>query len=49
MKFAEYKKLDLPKIAEEILKFWKKEDIFEKSVGSREGKENYVFYEGGPS
>ena len=49
MKFAEYKKLDLPEIAEEILKFWKEADIFEKSVRSREGREQYVFYEGPPS
>ena len=49
MKFAEYKNLDLPKIAEDILEFWKKEGIFEKSVSTREGKESYVFYEGPPS
>lgn len=49
MKFAEYKGLDLPKVAEEILHYWKEEQIFEKSVTSREGKDNYVFYEGPPS
>lgn len=49
MKFAEYKGLNLPKIAEGVLDFWKRENIFEKSVSTREGKENYVFYEGPPS
>ncbi|MBM1104911.1 isoleucine--tRNA ligase [Aurantibacter crassamenti] len=49
MKFAEYNGLDLPKIAEEILGYWKANDIFEKSVSTREGKESYVFYEGPPS
>ncbi len=49
MKFVEYKGLNLPKIAEDVLKFWKKENIFEKSVSTREGKEGYVFYEGPPS
>lgn len=49
MKFAEHKGLDLPKVAKDILSFWKKEHIFEKSVSSREGKESYVFYEGPPS
>ncbi len=49
MKFAEYDQLDLPKIASEILAYWKEHAIFEKSVSSREGKESYVFYEGPPS
>jgi isoleucyl-tRNA synthetase len=49
MKFAEYKGLDLPKVSEEILDFWKEKQIFEKSVSTREGKESYVFYEGPPS
>ena len=49
MKFAEYKGLDLPVVAEEILKYWKENNIFEKSIATREGKENYVFFEGPPS
>ncbi|WP_396591373.1 isoleucine--tRNA ligase [Allomuricauda sp. R78024] len=49
MKFAEYKGLDLPKVSEELLDFWKDNQIFEKSVSTREGKESYVFYEGPPS
>ncbi len=49
MKFKEYKKLDLPKVAENILKFWKSEAIFEKSIRTREGGRPFVFYEGPPS
>lgn len=49
MKFAEYTTLDLPKVADKILSFWKEHRIFEKSVKNREGKENFVFYEGPPS
>ncbi|QLE01359.1 isoleucine--tRNA ligase [Galbibacter sp. BG1] len=49
MKFTEYKGLDLPKTAEEVLKFWEEQDIFEKSITTREGKEPFVFFEGPPS
>jgi isoleucyl-tRNA synthetase len=48
-KFTEYKGLDLPTIASEVLDFWKKENIFEQSVTSREGKTPFVFFEGPPS
>lgn len=48
-KFTEYKGLDLPNVAGEVLEFWKKENVFEKSVNTREGKPQYVFYEGPPS
>ena len=48
-KFPEYKGLDLPKVAEEILNYWQEHNIFEKSVSTREGNEPYVFYEGPPS
>ena len=47
--FTVYKGLDLPTVASEVLDFWKKENIFEKSVTTREGKPQYVFYEGPPS
>jgi len=49
MKFAEYKGLDLPKVAAEILAYWKENQIFEKSISTREAKPSYVFYEGPPS
>ncbi|MCP2028113.1 isoleucyl-tRNA synthetase [Flavobacterium sp. HSC-32F16] len=48
-KFTEYKGLDLPTVAAEVLDFWKKENIFEKSVTTREGAEPFVFFEGPPS
>ena len=49
MAFKEYKNLDYAVLAEEILSFWKNNDIFEKSISSREGKPSYTFYEGPPS
>ncbi|MEZ7494747.1 isoleucine--tRNA ligase [Leeuwenhoekiella aequorea] len=48
-KFPEYKGLDLPKVAEEILAYWKENDIFEKSISTREGNDPYIFFEGPPS
>ncbi len=48
-KFPEYKGLDLPNVAEEMLSYWEENNIFEKSVTTREGKEPYVFFEGPPS
>lgn len=41
-------KADFPKQEEEILKFWKEDDTFKKSVDQREGSEEYVFYDGPP-
>lgn len=49
IKFTEYKGLDLPKVASEVLDFWKEENIFEKSVTTREGNQPFVFFEGPPS
>lgn len=48
-KYNEYKQLDLPALADEVLEFWEKNDIFQKSIDSREGNEPFVFYEGPPS
>ncbi|POY39759.1 isoleucine--tRNA ligase [Flavobacterium alvei] len=48
-KFTEYKGLNLPTAASEVLDFWKKENIFEKSVTTREGNTPFVFFEGPPS
>ena len=48
-KFPEYKGLDLPKVAEDILSYWEENNIFEKSVSTREGNEPFVFFEGPPS
>ncbi|HLU80611.1 MAG TPA: class I tRNA ligase family protein, partial [Flavobacteriaceae bacterium] len=47
--FREYKQLELPKIAEEVRLFWKENDIFKKSITTREGEKPFVFFEGPPS
>ena len=49
MVFKEYKGLDLPAISSEILNFWEKNRIFEKSTSERENHPPYIFYEGPPS
>lgn len=49
MNYKEYKELNFAGIAAEILEFWNKEKIFEKSITNREGAESYTFYEGPPS
>lgn len=48
-KFTEYKGLDLPGVASEILDFWEQQSIFDKSISTREGNTPYVFFEGPPS
>ncbi|MGJ8660609.1 MAG: isoleucine--tRNA ligase [Bacteroidota bacterium] len=48
-KYPEYKGLDLPNVAQTVLEKWKANSIFEESIAIREGKENFVFYEGPPS
>ncbi|MBR07809.1 MAG: isoleucine--tRNA ligase, partial [Rickettsiales bacterium] len=48
-KYPEYKQVSYPQIAEEVLKFWADQQIFEKSVTEREGAETFTFYEGPPS
>lgn len=48
-KFREYKGLDLTKVAGETLSFWEENNIFQKSITSREGKDPFVFFEGPPS
>ncbi len=49
VKFPEYKGLDLPNVANEILQYWKENNIFDKSITSKEGKDTFVFFEGPPS
>lgn len=48
-KFKEYKGLDLPKLGEDVLDFWKQENIFEESIAIRKDAEPFVFFEGPPS
>ncbi|MBL0742236.1 isoleucine--tRNA ligase [Chryseolinea lacunae] len=47
--YQEYKALNFAQVAAEVLDFWKKEKIFEKSVSNREGAPSFTFYEGPPS
>ena len=49
MKFQEYKNLDLPQTAEDVLHLWDAEDTFRQSISTREGHPAFVFYEGPPS
>jgi len=41
--------INFPKLEEKILRFWKKNEIFEKSIRKRAGARNFVFYEGPPT
>ncbi len=48
--FKEYKgKFSYPEIEKEILKFWKENKIFEKSVETRDENKTFTFYEGPPT
>lgn len=48
-KFKEYKGLNLPQVGQEVLKQWDENHTFEKSMTTREGCPDYIFYEGPPS
>jgi len=48
-KYNEYKNANLAQTGKDILSFWKENQIFEKSVESREGYPSFTFYEGPPS
>ena len=48
-KFTEYKGLNLPNVADEILKFWEENNIFDKSITTRDDNKPFVFFEGPPS
>ncbi|HNY17764.1 MAG TPA: class I tRNA ligase family protein, partial [Treponemataceae bacterium] len=41
-------KVSFPEQEEKVLAFWKKNDIFKKSITNREGAPDYVFYDGPP-
>lgn len=48
-RFPQYDELDLPKVAEEVLKQWEAEDTFGRSLALRKDAPPFVFYEGPPS
>lgn len=47
--FKIYKELNFEKIINNIIDFWIKKNIFEKSISSRKSSSAYIFYEGPPS
>lgn len=47
--YKEYKQLNLSETGKDVLEFWKKHNIFEKSISSRPANNPYTFYEGPPS
>ncbi len=49
MKYKEYKQINYAELAADVLKFWEENEIFEKSVETREGRPTFTFYEGPPS
>lgn len=49
MSFKEYKNLDYAQVADEVLSFWKANQIFEKSISFRNGHPTFTFFEGPPS
>lgn len=48
-KYTEYKGLNLPNIADEVLTYWKEKNIFQKSIETRDANKTFVFTEGPPS
>ena len=47
--FKEYKQLNLPELSREVLAQWESEDLFGKSISTREGHPQFLFFEGPPS
>ena len=47
--FNEYKQLNLAEVSKEILQQWEQEDLFHKSIETREGNPSFLFFEGPPS
>ena len=48
-KYPEYKQLNLSQIGKDVLKYWKDEQVFSKSISTRPDTKPYTFYEGPPS
>ena len=47
--YKEYKQLNLSQAGKDVLEFWRKHNIFEKSISARPANNPYTFYEGPPS
>ena len=48
-KYQDYKGLNLPNLAEDMLTYWDDKDIFKRSVSERDAEKSFVFFEGPPS
>jgi len=48
-KYKEYKQPEFAKVGEDILQYWRENNIFEKSISTREGHPSFTFFEGPPS
>jgi isoleucyl-tRNA synthetase len=48
-KYTEYKGLNLPELANQLLEEWDSAHLFEQSIQQREGKTPFIFFEGPPS
>lgn len=48
-KYKEYKNINYAQVADDVLKWWKENDVFKKSISTREGNPTFTFYEGPPS
>jgi len=49
MKYKDYKSLNLPETAKEVLAYWDENDVFGQSINTRDKNKPFVFYEGPPS
>jgi len=48
-KYPVYPGLNLPNVAEKVLKNWEENRVFQKSIDTREGNPPFIFTEGPPS
>ena len=49
MKYPQHRNPNYAQVAEEVLTFWRENNIFQQSVDQREGAPTFTFYEGPPS
>lgn len=47
--YPEYEGLNLPNVAERVMKKWENEKVFQASIDSRDENKPFVFFEGPPS
>jgi len=47
--FKQYDKINYPEIEKRIAKFWKENNVFEKSIAQRDESKPFTFYEGPPT